>query len=446
MGVQTRSMAVRSRLAGAEHRVRRAMLQRPARRIGRPLHTARARRGEILAAVYVIGVLGALSAWLADPSDVSNPIGMAAVLALASGSAAVLFGLRDRLPEQIGDLAIAGSIVLITAANLFCRLHVHPGLLTPYYIWVGFAAPMWFGRRRAVAYVALAVLASGAVALVDNTAVAAAAWLVTVAVLLVAFLTVVSLTHAEVERERLAAVGEMASVVSHELRNPLAVVTNSMYLLRHALRHALTPDLERHLDVADREIEKANAIIEHIVAFVRPRQPRLEPVELDQVIGEVLETTPPPPGVHVDVDAAPITAQADRGQVAEVLVNLVSNAYEAMPGGGVLRVAARAGPGTALLVVEDNGRGFDRADAERLFEPFYTTKPAGSGLGLAIVRRLAEINRGEVSVDSRPAHGTRFTVTLPAGALRAGAGGRPGPEARIASSVAHPATSVAETS
>jgi signal transduction histidine kinase len=392
----------------------RRVFQRPARRVGKPLVTQKARRGEILAAVYVIGVVGVLGAWIADPSDVSNPIGMVTLLAFAFACAVALFAFRERLPERTGDVAIVGSIVLISAGNLFCRLHVHPGLLTPYYIWVGFASPMWFARRRAVAYVLVAVFASGLVAVVDGTAVAAAAWLITVAVLVVAFLTVDSLTRAQVERERLAAVGEMASVVSHELRNPLAVLTNAIYLVRHAMGAALTPDLERHLDLADREIDKANAIIEHIVAFVRPRHPELVPVPLDQVIEEVLETTPPPPGVQVERDTPPVTAVVDRGHLAEVLVNLVSNAYEAMPDGGTVRITARAGTALARIAVEDTGRGFNRSDAERFFEPFYTTKPAGTGLGLAIVRRLADINRGEISVDSHPGQGTRFTVTLPA--------------------------------
>ncbi|HLI73013.1 MAG TPA: ATP-binding protein [Acidimicrobiales bacterium] len=437
-------MRVRSRLADAEERARRVVLQRPSRRVGRPLQTARGRRGEILAAVYVIGVVGAITAWLADPADISNAIAMAAVLAVAGVGAVILFVFRERLPEWTGDVAIAGSIALISGANLACRLHVHPGLLTAYYIWVGFAAPMWFTRRRAATYVGVSILASGVVALVDDTAVAAAAWLVTVAVLIVAFITVDSLTRALVERERLAALGEMASVVSHELRNPLAVVTNSLFLVRHTLGDSLTAELERHLAVAGREVDKANAIIEHVVAFVRPRRPEVESVALDEVIDEALETTPPPPGVRVDHDRAPVTAVVDRGHLAEVLVNLVSNAYEAMPDGGVLRVNARPGAGAALVVVEDTGRGFDRADAERLFEPFFTTKPTGTGLGLAIVRRLAEVNRGEVTVDMRPG-GTRFTVTLPAGKPRTFAG-RPGNRMRQGSRDQRPAAPVAETS
>jgi signal transduction histidine kinase len=398
---------------GVEALRRRLAFQRPARRVGKPLFDPDRRRGEILAAAYVMGDLGVLGAWLADPADVTNHIGMAVLMVVVLGCAATLFAVRRRLPRYAGDLAIAGSLVLITAGNLFCRLHVHPGLLTPYYIWVGFASPMWFPRRRAVGYVVLTAVTSGVVAIVDNTSVSVAAWIVAVATLVVAFFTVDALTRARVERERLAAVGEMASVVTHELRNPLAVVTNSVFLLRHALRDDLTPELELHLDLADREIEKANTIIDHLVAFVRPRQPHVEPVAIDDVVHEVLETTPPPTGVRVDIEAISVTALVDRVHLAEVLVNLLSNAYEAMPDGGTVRVLVGAEDGSVLVVVEDTGCGFDRSLTERIFEPFYTTKHSGSGLGLAIVRRLAEINGGEISVDSHAGQGTRFTMTLP---------------------------------
>jgi signal transduction histidine kinase len=117
--------------------------------------------------------------------------------------------------------------------------------------------------------------------------------------------------------------------------------------------------------------------------------------------------------VDVELDTTPVTAVVDRGQLAEVLVNLVSNAYEAMTDGGVLTIAAHATGSSVLLAVEDTGCGFDRADAERLFEPFFTTKSSGTGLGLAIVRRLLEVNGAEISVDSHPGRGTRFTLTFP---------------------------------
>jgi signal transduction histidine kinase len=371
------------------------------------------RRAELLSAVYVIGVCGATAAWLADSADIAHPAGMAALLSVVLLCAVGLIALRNHLPPYADDAAIVGSLLLITIGNLLCRLHVHPGLFTPYYVWVGFASPIWFSRRRAMVYVALAIVLSGIVALVDHSAIALAAWFTLVATIVVAFFTVESLTRALVNRERLVALGEMASVVSHELRNPLAAVKNSMFLVRHSMDGHLTPELDRALALADREVDKADAIINQFVAFVRPRQPLVAPVAIGEVVSEALETTPPPPGVRVDLDMAPVCTVVDRGHLVEILVNLLSNAYDAISGTGCVRVYVTARDSRAVVTVEDTGHGIDKASTERIFDPFYTTKHQGSGLGLAIVRRLLEANDGDISVTSQATVGTCFTVLLP---------------------------------
>ena len=324
-----------------------------------------------------------------------------------------LFVLRDHLPAVTGDIAVVGSIVLITAANAFTLLHAHIGLFMPYYIWVGFVSPMWFSRRRAMLYVGLAAGAAGGVAGIADTHVAVAAWVTTSVTLLVAFVIVDSLTRALVERERLAAVGEMASVVSHELRNPLGAMGNAMFLVRHSMRGNLSGEVDQHLSMAEREIEKATDIIDHLVAFVRPRQPVSGPVSMRDVVAEVLETTPAPAGIEVRVDVDGVRPLADRGHLAEVLVNLMSNAYDALRDGGTLCIGARVVDERAVVTVEDDGPGLERALTERIFEPFFTTKHTGTGLGLAIVRRLVEDNNGNIAVESHVGQGTRFTVSLP---------------------------------
>ncbi|MGA2519889.1 MAG: ATP-binding protein [Acidimicrobiales bacterium] len=371
------------------------------------------RRGELLAVVYSAGDLGVLGVWLVDPSDVTNAVGLGVLMAVVAACAVALFAWRDRLPAFTADAAIGGSVVLITAANLFCRLHAQVGPFLPYYVWVGFASPMVLPRRRAMACVVLGMLAPGVVALVAGHAVDVAAWIVIAVTLIVAFVTVDSLTGMVVERERLAAVGEMASMVTHELRNPLAVVGNAVFLVRHAMGAGLSPDIERHLTMADREVEKANAIIDHLVAFVRPRQPLLEAVAVGAVVEEVLETTPAPAGVTVAVAVGEARLVTDRGQLAEILVNLVSNAYDVLDEGGTVRIGAAVGDHTVRLTVADDGAGIDETVGQRIFEPFVTTKHNGTGLGLAIVRRLVDINRGVISVAPRPGGGTVFTVTLP---------------------------------
>jgi len=233
------------------------------------------------------------------------------------------------------------------------------------------------------------------------------------ATLVVAFCTTSFLTDALVKRERLAVVGEMASVVGHDLRNPLSAVSNALFLLRYSLEDQVTEDQERCFQLAWREIDKAAAIVEHLSAYVRPGEPVIAPVDLRALVAEVLEVAPPHPGVEVTVDVAPVTLLADRGQLAQVLTNLVSNAYDAMGERGALRVVATIDGDAVLIEIEDDGLGIERSMAERVFEPFYTTKYRGTGLGLAIVRRLVEGHRGSVDVDLEAREGTRFSVRLP---------------------------------
>ncbi|MHB8681204.1 MAG: sensor histidine kinase [Acidimicrobiales bacterium] len=217
-----------------------------------------------------------------------------------------------------------------------------------------------------------------------------------------------------VRGERLTALGEMASVVGHELRNPLAAVTNALYLLRRVLGEPADPGLEKHLAMAERETAKAASLAEDLTAFVRPREPQLAGLQLEEVVHEVVEATPPPPNVALSVDVQPVEIVADRRQLAEVLTNLVTNAYQAVGDGGSVRISAHPNASGAVIAVEDTGPGIDVSLADRVFEPFFTTKHDGTGLGLAIVRRLIEAHGGEVAFESVEAgHGARVVVHLP---------------------------------
>jgi signal transduction histidine kinase len=391
---------------------------RPPRRLGKPAFDLHG-RGELLALTYALGGVAVAIAWLADPRDIGNRVGLGALLASVFVAAAVLYGLRNHLPRYTGDVAIVGSLVLIDLALFFTRLHVHPGLLSPFFVWVGFVSPLWFPRAKAIFYAGLAVVASGVVVATVPSAQAVAGWAITMATLVVAFYITSFLTDALVKRERLAVVGEMASVVGHDLRNPLSAVSNALFLLRYSLEDHVTDDQERYFQLAWREIDKAASIVEHLSAYVRPGEPVVAPVDVRALVAEVLEVAPPPPGVDVTVDVAAVTLLADRGQLAQVLTNLVSNAYDAMGERGALRVVATIDSDAVLIEVEDDGLGIERSMAERVFEPFYTTKYRGTGLGLAIVRRLVEGHGGSVGVDLEGRKGARFTVRLPHSELSA---------------------------
>lgn len=219
-----------------------------------------------------------------------------------------------------------------------------------------------------------------------------------------------------VRQERLAAVGQLASAVGHELRNPLGVITNSLYLIRTATSATADERLRRHLATAEREVSAATVIVADLLDFARARDPIIHAVDIVALVDEVVEVVPPPEGITVrwqaPADLPP--AAADRDQLRQVLINLVSNGYDAMPDGGSLHVEAAAHGGVVSLRVSDQGVGIDPETRRRLFEPFFTTKARGTGLGLAVSERIVNAHHGTITVDTAPGSGSTFTVSIPA--------------------------------
>ncbi len=218
--------------------------------------------------------------------------------------------------------------------------------------------------------------------------------------------------EALVRSERLSAVGQMTTVVGHELRNPLGAVMNSLYMLRRSLSDPAAA--ESHLAVAERQTARAVNLAQDLTAYMREKSPELAPVELREVLDDVLEATPMPAGVEVVLDVDPLTLQADSKQLAQILTNLVDNAYQAMPEGGSLRIGAHADTDTVVITVEDTGGGIDQTLVDRFFEPFFTTRSDGTGLGLAIVRRLTEGHGGQIAMENGKFGGAIVTLRLPA--------------------------------
>jgi signal transduction histidine kinase len=216
-----------------------------------------------------------------------------------------------------------------------------------------------------------------------------------------------------VQQERLSAVGEMASVIGHELRNPLAAVTNALFIVRGDLGEDLSQNAEKYLSMAERETSKAAVLADDLTAFVRPRELVESEIDVPGLVDEVLSATPQPEHVQVDVEVAPCSLVGDRGQLAEVLTNLVTNAYQAMPEGGTVRLGAFCSNGSATFTVEDTGDGIQDDEMQRIFEPFFTTKNSGTGLGLAIVQRLVQAHGGQISLENAATGGVRATVVLP---------------------------------
>jgi signal transduction histidine kinase len=223
-------------------------------------------------------------------------------------------------------------------------------------------------------------------------------------------------SHTALRRsERLSALGEMASTIGHELRNPLAAVINAHFMVRHTLGDTITPDVDRLLDMAERQTTRASTLADNLTAFVRQREPNPVPIDLGLVVNEVLESTPVPSGVEVTVDIPPLDLRADSDQVTQVVANLIENGFQAMPDGGTLRIGASTNNGHVVLDVADSGDGVDPAALDRAFDPFFTTKASGTGLGLAIVSRIVEAHGGDVSLRNGSSGGAVVTVRLPTG-------------------------------
>ncbi|MCY1017540.1 sensor histidine kinase [Pyxidicoccus sp. MSG2] len=226
--------------------------------------------------------------------------------------------------------------------------------------------------------------------------------------------------------EKLAAVGQLAASVGHELRNPLAAVRNAhAYLSRKLTKDpvgaAEDPRVSQFLGVMERELNACAKIISDLLDFARERPPALQPCPLRPLVDEALSVVPPREGVRI-VNGVPESLPVpnlDKEQFRQVLVNLVQNAVEAMPSGrtgevSVLAEGGEAGPWSVRVV--DDGSGIPPDVLPKIFEPLFTTKTRGTGLGLAIVANMVQRHGGTISVRSEAGRGSEFTIQLPASA------------------------------
>ncbi len=218
--------------------------------------------------------------------------------------------------------------------------------------------------------------------------------------------------EALVRKERLAALGQLAAGISHELRNPLGVIKNSIYFLNMVLPEE--EKVRRHLAILEREVEGATRIVADLLDFTRVKPPKQIPVDLSGLAQEVLQGSPLADNVKVVTDLAADLPRVslDPEQGKQILGNLVANAIQAMPEGGTLTIEAASCNDGALVAVSDTGVGIPPEHLERIFQPLFTTKAKGIGLGLAITKNLTETNGGTISVESVPGRGSRFVVSF----------------------------------
>jgi signal transduction histidine kinase len=231
-------------------------------------------------------------------------------------------------------------------------------------------------------------------------------------------------------RDRLAALGEMAAAIAHEVKNPLAGIEVMAGILKRQLTES--PDAQNILGDIIKEAKMANVIVQEVLAFVRPIRLRVEDIALADVIRDAVTMAESHSlkrnvVVRIDVSEALRPIQGDPHQLRQIFTNLLTNAFEAMNGlAGAVEITATAVEGeeepmsgaehsgpTILITISDTGPGIPPDVVDRIFSPFFTTKPQGSGLGLAIVRKIVDAHDGRIDVDERPGGGTIFRVTLP---------------------------------
>jgi signal transduction histidine kinase len=224
-------------------------------------------------------------------------------------------------------------------------------------------------------------------------------------------------------RDRLAALGEMAAMIAHEVKNPLASIEVMAGLLRRQVSDR--EDLRGLLTDIINEAKMANAIVVEVLEFVRPIRLQVDRTSLAKVIEDAIPLAGRKAargGTLIDVIVPPDlpTIHGDHHQLCQVVSNLLINALEALGGQGVIRIRAQVQPakedGQLSLIelrISDDGPGIPADITDRIFNPFFTTKPQGSGLGLAIVRQIVDAHDGRIDVATAAGQGTTFTVYLP---------------------------------
>jgi C4-dicarboxylate-specific signal transduction histidine kinase len=218
-----------------------------------------------------------------------------------------------------------------------------------------------------------------------------------------------------VRKEKLATIGQLASSVGHELRNPLGVMANAVYILERTI-DTPSPRAQQYLQLLNTQIKLSERIVSDLLDSTRSKSPQRRDVDVRTLITEQMGRVAVPSNVHVEIavedELPPIHVDPD--QIGQILVNLLTNATQAMDSQpGVLSIRARDGDGRVHIDVRDTGPGVPQELVEKIFEPLYTTKARGIGLGLSVSRSLATANRGTLMVMNHPGGGAVFSLVLP---------------------------------
>jgi len=222
------------------------------------------------------------------------------------------------------------------------------------------------------------------------------------------------------DAERLAAIGETAAMVGHDIRSPLQTVEGAIYLAKEEIK-ALSSrtqeidNIEEMLNAIHEETTYVNKIVSDLQDYARLLEPQLEEIDTRQLISNTLAAVHIPSTIEVSVTVEQncCTMIADPTMMKRILANLVTNALQAMPDGGKLTMTAFRKQEEVHLCVQDTGQGIPDENRAKVFQPLFSTKAKGQGFGLAVVKRLVEAHNGTISFDSEVGKGTTFAVAIP---------------------------------
>ncbi len=221
------------------------------------------------------------------------------------------------------------------------------------------------------------------------------------------------------DKERLAAIGETAGMVGHDIRNPLQAINNELFIARQAMVYAPEGqgknDALESMQLIQEQTDYISKIVSDLQDYARPLKPELAQVKLSDIVTSIFQTISVPEKIKISIDIQGFPEiKTDPTFIRRALTNLTNNAIQSMSEGGKLNLTAYTKDKQAIITVSDTGKGIPKEVKPKIFTPLVTTKAKGQGLGLAVVKRLVEALNGTVSFESEEGKGTTFTITLPA--------------------------------
>jgi len=229
-------------------------------------------------------------------------------------------------------------------------------------------------------------------------------------------------TEQTLETQKVKAITQLAAGVAHELGNPLNSLGIHLQILKRKLQQtpeAISADaVQDFVEIAGQEIARLDAIVKNFLNAVRPGQLELTALDLRKLLSDAIGFMRPEiesKGVKVEVsfpDTIPVLA-GDAGQLTQAFFNIIKNAFQAMPDGGLLQILCSVDDVYVHVKFTDSGKGLSDSEISRIMEPYFTTKSSGTGLGLLIVDRIVHAHGGELAIEGRPGQGASFTISLP---------------------------------